>query len=336
MNKRIAVAGNMLVDTIYSIERYPKLGELTTIDDNIMKATGGAVCNNIVNLAKLDPTLQLTALGVIGNDQNGKFIEETLNLYKNIDLSLIEHEGITSFTAVMSEKVSKERTFFQFRGSNAKFSERHIDWEKLNNVKILHIGYILLLDELDEVDEIYGTKMARLLANAQQRGIETSIDVVSDAGNRFKKVVPPALKYTDYCIINELEAEQTVGIKLRDENGIIEENILPVLKLIKKLGVAKWAVIHSPEGGYGLDCETGEFVKQESLHLPNGFIMGTTGAGDAFCSGVLYGAYKDKPLLESIELGISCAACSLSKVGASDGVRSMEETVDLYKKMRDL
>lgn len=334
MKNRIVVAGNMIVDTIYSIERYPKIGELTTIENNIMRATGGAVCNDIVALAKLDPTLPLSALGVIGNDENGKFIEETLKQYKNIDLSLVDHEGTTSFTVVMNEDISKQRTFFQFRGANAQFSEDNIDWEKLSDVKILHIGYILLLDKLDEDDEIYGTKMARLLANAQQRGIKTSIDVVSDAGNRFKKIVQPALKYTDYCIINELETEQTVGIKLRDENGIIEKNVIPALETLKKLGVAKWAVIHAPECGYGLDCETGEFVKQKSLNLPAGFIKGTTGAGDAFCSGVLYGAYNNKPLLESIELGISCAACSLSEVGATDGVRTVEETVELYKKMK--
>ena len=42
---------------------------------------------------------------------------------------------------------------------------------------IFHIGYILLLPALDQPDEEYGTKMARLLHRAQKAGLKTSIDV---------------------------------------------------------------------------------------------------------------------------------------------------------------
>ena len=45
--------------------------------------------------------------------------------------------------------------------------------------------------------------------------------------------------------------------------------------------MAKWAVIHCPECGFGLDCRTGEYVEVPSLKLPKGFIKNTTGAGDA-------------------------------------------------------
>ena len=76
------------------------------------------------------------------------------------------------------------------------------------------------------------------------------------------------------------------------------------------------------------------FVDIHSLHLQNSFIKGTTGAGDAFCTGVLYGAYKDKSLAESIKLGIGCAAASLSEVNATDGVRSIYEVLNLYKQIK--
>jgi sugar/nucleoside kinase (ribokinase family) len=333
MKKGIAVAGNMIVDTIYSIDNYPKIGELATIKDSITKATGGAVCNVIIDLAKLDEDLPLTAFGVIGADENGRYIEERLSKYKNIDLSKIAHEGTTSFTAVMSDIGAKQRTFFHFRGANAKFSEEYIIWDNLN-VDLLHIGYVLLLDELDKPDGEFGTKMARLLASAKSRGIKTSIDVVSDSEALFKAIVPPALKYTDYCIINETEAERTTGIALRDNKGILEENIDIALAAIKAMGVSKWIVIHAAEGGYGLDCATDEIAKLKSLSLPEGYIKGTNGAGDAFCSGVLYGIYSEKPMSEAIELGIGCAACSLSEPGATDGMRSYKEVLKLYKKMK--
>ena len=55
--KGIAVAGNMIVDVLYPILGHPKPGELTTIVEGISRSTGGALCNVIVDLAKLDPSL---------------------------------------------------------------------------------------------------------------------------------------------------------------------------------------------------------------------------------------------------------------------------------------
>ena len=180
-------------------------------------------------------------------------------------------------------------------------------------------------------DDEYGTKMARLLHNVQQKGIKTSIDVVSETGDRFAKLVTPVLKYTDYCIINELEAQQTTGILLRDENGTLHTENLPLaLAKLKELGVSTWAVIHCPELGCGLD-EHGKYHKVPSLKLPAGYIKGTVGAGDAFCAGILYAAEMDIPMEEALQLGACTAAASLSEVGASEGVKTVEEVWKLHK-----
>ena len=199
---------------------------------------------------------------------------------------------------------------------------------------LLHIGYILLLDTLDEEDPTYGTKMAKLLKAAQDHGIKTSIDVVSEASDRFRRLVSPALRYTDYCVINEVEASATTGIELRTEDGqLIHENFPKALKAMKELGVSTWAVIHCPEIGFGLD-ENNNYVEVPSLKLPEGWIVGTVGAGDAFCSGVLYGAWKGMELKEAIELGTASAACSLSQAGATEGMRPVAEVQKLYAEMR--
>lgn len=333
MSKGICVAGNLIVDITYPIERWPMQSELTTITDGITQSMGGAVCNVIADLAKLDDTLPLEALGMIGTDVEGDFILEQLRQHKNIDLSLLKRQGKTSFTAVMSNNETKARTFFQYRGANALFDESCIEWEKVD-AEILHAGYILLLDALDQEDPEYGTRMARLLAKAQQRGMKTSIDVVSEAGDRFQKIVTPALKYTDYCVINELEAQQITGILLRDkEETLYPENMKEALVRMKELGVSAWAVIHCPEGGFGLD-ESGQYFSVESLNLPKGYIKGTVGAGDAFCAGVLYGVWKKWGLEDSIELGICAAAASLSEPGATEGMRSVEEVKKFSERYR--
>ena len=187
---------------------------------------------------------------------------------------------------------------------------------------------------MDAPDDEYGTKMARLLHTAQRRGIRTSIDVVTEASERFSRIVTPALRYTDYCIINEVEAQATTGVRLVGEDGRLRREALPeALGRLKELGVSTWAVIHSPEGGFGLD-EKDAYVEVPSLKLPRGYIKGSVGAGDAFCSGVLYAAWKGMPLAQGIELGTASAACSLSQPGATEGMRSCEETMKLYHELR--
>ncbi len=328
MRKGICVAGNLIVDITYPIERWPRQSELTTITDGITRSVGGAVCNVITDLAKLDETLPLSALGVIGEDAEGEFILEQLGRHENIDLSLLGRKGTTSFTAVMSDNRTKARTFFQYRGANALFDESFIDWNRID-AEILHVGYILLLDALDQADGEYGTKMARLLAEAQSRGIRTSIDVVTESGDRFRTLVPPALRYTDYCVINELEAQQITGVLLRDEEEkLYPEHMEEALRKMKELGVSTWAVIHCPEGGYGLD-EKNHFLTVRSLKFPEGYIKGTVGAGDAFCAGVLYGAEKGWGLAESVRLGTCAAAASLSEAGATEGMRPAAEVLKL-------
>lgn len=329
MRKGICCAGNMIVDITYPIETWPKQNELTHITDGITNSTGGSVCNTITDLARLDPSMHLVASGFAGHDAEGDFVMQELGKYPNIDLSMVKRDGRTSFTAVMSNNQTKERTFFQHAGANAHYGEEHIDWDKLD-VNIFHIGYILLLPHLDEPDAAYGTKMAKLLHRAQSMGMKTSIDVVSESGDRFCKLVPPALKYTDYCVINELEAQQTTGVTLRDDDGTLHtENMPAALRKLKELGVSTWAVIHCPEIGCGID-ENGTYHEVSSLKLPKGYIQGTVGAGDAFCAGVLYAAEKQLPMEQALKLGACSAAASLSAVSASDGVKTAEEVLKLF------
>ena len=334
MNKNgIAVAGNMVVDILYRVQGLPKPGELTSILEGFSRSYGGAVCNVITDLAKLDPALPLTALGRLGTDAEGDFILSLLKKYSNVDISKIKREGITSFTSVMADEISKQRSFFHYRGANAFFSEEDINWDNFK-ADFMHIGYILILDALDAADDEFGTKMARLLFHAQKRGIKTSVDVVSENSERFTSVVPPALKYTDYCVVNEFEAEKITGVRLRDaKNGLVFSNTQEALEKLKSFGVSSWTVIHSPEGGFGLDGARYEEVP--SLDVPDGYIKGTVGAGDAFCAGVIYGAYTDLSLRESLEMGTAAAACSLSESGATEGMRSAKAAMELYASLRE-
>src|SRR4029078_13429583 len=120
----------------------------------------------------------------------------------------------TSYTDVMTEKEGGRRTFFHMRGANALWDGSDLSFSRVK-ARIFHLGYLLLLDSLDAPDAKFGTKAARLLAEAQAAGVMTSVDVVSEDSDRFARIVNPALKHVDYCILNEVEAGRTTGFKVR-------------------------------------------------------------------------------------------------------------------------
>ena len=320
---KIIVAGNILVDYLYPITGYPERGQLTTITDGIGKSVGGAVCNVGIDLKRLMPDAEVAALGLVGTDDSGDFALAEMEK-EGVDVSLVGREGATSFTAVMSDTVSHERTFFQYRGANALFSEDSFSWDEIDG-GILHVAYILLLDALDAEDAEYGTKLARLLCHAKERGIRTSIDIVSENGDRFRRIVPPALRYTDYCVINEIEAGRTTGVELRAPDGALRTgNLKPCLRALFGLGVGEWAVIHCPEGGFGMD-RSGRFAAYGQIPTPPDYIRGKVGAGDAFCAGVLAAAHRGGSLAEALRLGNAAATVSLNAPGATEAMRTAEE-----------
>lgn len=328
MNKGIGVAGNIILDKMYMIEGYPKISELSTITDIESYSIGGVVCNNLIDIHKLDNNIPLYAFGMIGKDEEGSYILQQLKKY-NINIENIIQKGKTSTSYVMNDTITNQRTFFHYRGANSLFDETHINLNDLN-LNIFHIGYILLLDKFDELDDQYGTKLAKILYKIQQKGILTSVDVVSEASDRYAKIVSPALKYTNYCIINEIEAQGISGIKLFDNHKLYKENFPKALQILAKMGVNTWIVIHTTQFSIGYDCVLKKYVEIPSLKLPNNYIKGSTGAGDAYCSGILLGAYKKYSLKKSMQIATATAAMSLSYLSATDGIKNLSETWKFY------
>lgn len=327
----ILAGGNWIVDQVKIIDSYPHPEHLANILSE-SQGTGGAPYNVLVDLAKLGVDFPLFGAGLVGNDALGKRIFDDCRRFK-IDTKYMRKtdKAPTSYTDVMTERGSGRRTFFHNRGANALWDAKDIEFEKLN-VKIFHLGYLLLLDALDRPDPKYGTVAARIFSKAQKAGIRTSVDVVSEDSDRFPKIVLPSLKYIDYCILNELEAGRTTGVKIRLSDGSLDAaNLRPAAEFLLNHGVKELVVIHFPEGAYALDSYGGEF-RQGSVNLPRDYIAGTAGAGDAFCAGVLFGLHEGWDTLKCLTLGACVAAASLSHPTCTEGVKSLRSCVATGKR----
>lgn len=307
MQTGILVAGSIIVDNILEVEKYPISGELTKIV-SISKATGGLVPNVAIALKKLDKNIPVFACGKIADDENGNFVLKQLKK-ENVDISNITYcEDKTSFSEVVSV-VGGQRTFFAYPGACDLFNKSDINFKKVN-AKYLHLGYFLLLKNIDSGDGI------KILQEAKKNNIITSIDLVSENSNRYSQIIP-CLKYVDNLIINEIEASRLTNIDFN------ESNAKDILQKLKSYGVIDLVVIHKKEGSYMLRHNS--FYKEDSVNVPMNLIKGTTGAGDAFVAGILYGLYNNYEDDELLKFAAKVAASSLFSSETSSSILSVEE-----------
>ncbi len=333
MNPTIAIAGNLVADTVKRIDRYPSPGMLSSIL-SIGRSVGGSVPNMSVVIRKLDASQSVKGIGLTGNDENGRYLVDTMAEY-GVDTTHVRPiDGVnTAFTDVMTVDATGERTFFHARGANARFSYEHVPFDALGDCSIFHIAYALLLDAMDAPDAEYGTVMARTLAEASRRGLTTSMDVVSEEGDRFAAIVTPSLRHCDYLVVNEIESSRVCGIPARDDGGsLIEGNIPRICRALLDAGVRRLVAIHAPEGGWAMGKD-GSFCFRPSLSLPKGWIKGTVGAGDAFCAGFLYATNRGETVERALDLGAAAAACNLSHEGSIEGIRPLAEVERMLVEM---
>ncbi len=335
MRSGITAGGNWIIDLIKFVDSYPEEGNLANILKTEHPTNGGCPYSVLLDLAKLGTDMPLQAVGAIGNDEHGDFILKDCMTHNVCTDLLRKRPGqTTSYTDVITVKSNGHRTFFHARGANATLDIGDFEIDKIKG-KLCLVGYLLLLDKLDEPDKKFGTRAAKLLSNLKDSGIETAIDVVSENSERFNRIVTPSLKFTDYLIFNEIEAGKVLEKKIRQKDGGIDfKDAAEAADALIKMGVGKMVVIHFPEGAVATVKEKTKIIREsvKSLKLPAGYIKGTVGAGDAFCAGCLYMLYSGGKLKDMLEFGSGVAAASLSHPTASQGVKSVDQVKELISK----
>jgi len=327
----ILAGGNWIIDQVKMIDVWPQPESLANISSQY-QGTGGAPYNVLLDLAKLGARFPLAGAGLVGRDVLGDAILADCRAH-GIDTRRLKRSAAapTSYTDVMTEPKGGRRTFFHDRGANALWEGKDLNFAT-TRARIFHLGYLLLLDALDRPNATYGTEAAALLAAAQQAGLKTSLDVVSEDSDRFPRIVTPALRYTDYCIVNEFEAGRTTGAVVRGVDGRLDgEGLRRAARAMQALGVREIVVIHFPEGAYAITAD-GQETWQDALALPDSWIAGSAGAGDAFCAGMLYGLHEGWITQKCLLTGVCAAAASLADPTCTAGMKPLKACLALAKK----
>ncbi|WP_439236058.1 carbohydrate kinase family protein [Lonepinella koalarum] len=306
----ILAIGNLLVDHAMQIAEYPTESMLTTIS-KVERHCGG--CTNLVfDLATLDEKLPLTLSGAIGKDADGELILTQAKAH-NVNTDAVYWVDLpTSFTDVMINSKTGDRTFFHYIGAMENYSPEHV--LPINcGAKIVHFAYLPLMPAL------LNDQLTALLQELSQQGFLISIDLVSvNDKTIFAQYIRPNLPYIDFVIINDVEAQILTE---RENEEINPATLQQMAKDIIQFGVKNTVIIHCPK--WAVACN----AKNESIIVPSFMvdkkdIVSTLGAGDAFCAGCLYGLHQDMSLADTLKLGHSLAYFNLFSISATDGAVS--------------
>ena len=243
--------------------------------DNLtyQKSPGGAPANVAVGLARLG--VNATFLGKVGDDVLGRFLQETLKNY-GVDVStMILTESARTGVVFVTNAENGERSFdFYINPSADRFlNEEEISDQLFERHRILHFGSISMISEPSR------TATKKAVEKAKENGLLISYDPnlrlgLWESEDRAKETIVSMLSEADILKLSEEELTFITG----------EETVQAG---IKKLAHYRIPVIFITMGGEGSLVFTPDY----SLRVPAMKVkaVDTTGAGDAFVSGILHG-----------------------------------------------
>ena len=298
----VVCLGILVVDVIARpVEGLPARGTLEFVDEISMRG-GGSALNAASALVRLG--LRAGAAGKVGADAFGRFLLGLLD-ERGIDRrGVLVHEAVPTSATVALVDGEGERTFLHLPGANGRLRAAELDHELLFSGRALHLAGALVLDDLD------GEPAAEILAEARRRDLQTSLDTVFASG-RWERVLP-SLPHADLFTPGLGEAQAITG----------EDDAARAASWLRDRGVKEVVVTMGPAGCYAASSDFEGNIAAHPVDAVDG-----TGSGDAFAAGLVYGKLAGWPFEQAVRFASAVGALATTAVGASEGVRGLEETL---------
>ena len=324
--KKVLGIGNALVDIMTRLESDAMLeefslpkGSMQLIDeylrlkiiqktDNLkpQHTSGGCAANTIHGLANLG--IETGFIGKVGTDELGTFFKEDL-VKANINPHLAYSFNKTG-TAIAFVSPDSERTFATYLGAAVELNANELENVIFSKYDFFHIeGYLLQNHELI-------TDVARM---AKENNLKISLDmasynVVKENIDYLKSLVK---LYVDVVFANEEEAKAFTG----------KDN--PEEALEKIANLCDTAVVKTGKKGSLIQKDCEKFVVEPIVVNA----IDTTGAGDLYAAGFIYGLLNNLSLDKCGKIGSLVAGNVIQNIGAKI---TAEQWVNIKKEIKDI
>lgn len=317
----ILIYGASCLDYIASVDHFPQPDE--KLRTNSLTICGGGNAGNTATcLSRLD--MKLKFLTKIGDDLNGKKILEDFENEKNIDTStiVIQSSMISPITYVIVDFTTKTRTCL-FSANNEQILINDINLNCLDKIKFIHF------DSRSTETAVYLAKLAK------EKSIICSLDL-----ERERPYLDQLIPLMNYIITTENYSQHVCK-----DSSLIEtaQRLLQTCKFViitrgKNGSVLIEKFNQKTFSPLKINYQQGSIITQE-IHddlllwnctawlIQSEYIIDTTGCGDAFIGGIIYGILREEFWSKDklLRFASYIAMCKLKGIGARSSLPYLSE-----------
>lgn len=280
--------------------------------DQIRMSFGGDALNESVVLSRMGKKVQL--ISKIGADEAGRSIRKHLEKEKVSTKHVIVEQGLNTSVNIALVDADGGRKFL---------TDPHSSQRKLGLEDVLP-----MLDETAPIVSFASIfispcfsieKTEQVFSRIKAAGKTLVSDVTRPKNGETFDDLKVLFPYMDIFVPNDEEIFLLTGEKDPYKN----------VQMLVDAGV-KTAVVKIGKDG----CLIG--TKDGIVHVPavaGVKCVDTTGAGDSFAAGLIAGLAEGRSIVDCARLGCAAASCSIEQVGATDGVRSLEQVMERYARL---
>ncbi len=305
MDFDVLVIGELNVDFIlYGSDVTPAFGQTEKLIQDATLTVGSSAGIFASQAARLG--LRTTLIGVVGADLFGDYVLKAL-YERGVDIGACTRvPGLKTGASVILAPASGSRAILTYSGSIGALHAGQIDYSLFARARHLHLASYFLLDRLRP-------DLPRLLAQARRGGMTISLDTNWDPAGRWQ--VEDILHLCDVLLPNE--AELLAITRVSDVSSALprlarRDNMIAVKQGAR--GATAW--------------RGGELVYCEALPVE---VVDTTGAGDSFDAGFVFGYLHRWPLADTLKLACACGSLSTRSVGGTASQPTLKEALEVVR-----
>jgi ribokinase len=306
--------GAMNIDHLYQVDEIVADGEQLVRD--FTSLPGGSAANTIYGLAKL--SVKTGFIGAVGMDDDGKGL---INDFKAVDVDTSQikvKKAATGSTICNSDKLGR-RAIYVSPGANNLLSPEDMDLVYLNQAQMVHLSSFA-----DDKQFKLQVGVTKKLVNS----VKVSLAPGMLYAAKGLKALVPLLERTHIVFMNREEIERLTGNGFRAGARELVRLGCRIVVITLGKGIAKGKA--SMVTAHICDGKKEYEVESEKVSPKSPFE--TTGAGDAFAAGFLFGFLKGKRLEECGLLGDIMASFTISEIGARRGLPTLAKLSQDYLK----
>jgi len=274
--------------------------------ENVRFVPGGSATNISCNCAMLG--LKSTYIGVLGNDFSAQICMKDMEK-RGVDLSNIKKtdQDNTAFSIILKTEWGKDRSILAYKGANDLLTTEDIYEELFDNVKVFAWTSLTKENSCKAIDK--AIKITK--NNSGHIFAAPSMSIIKN-NEKWAKIL---ISQSDVVSLNKEEAKEFTN----------KEDIGKIISHFADLGLKIIAITDGSNGSYVSDGET--IIRSD---VYDGKVEDTTGAGDAFLTGLLVSYLRNTPLQKMAKVATSMGYLESQEVGVREGVPNSYEDLEEF------